>query len=158
MTASTVSALKSSFAFTARFSAALARNFVAGMARYMGHASFMKIFSVKDEVVALELFVEDGRILRPLYLGMDYERRPEGLYFACVYQTLQHAIEHGYGRIELGQKSYEAKARYGACQWPVAMYIKHLNPTFNRVLGRMVNQLLPRVDVAERTVLKNANV
>lgn len=134
----------------------LTPEFIVGMARYMGNASFMKIFSVEDEVVALELCVEDGDVLRPLYLGMDYERRPDGLYYACLYQTLQHAIEHGYRRIELGQKSYEAKARYGAHRWPVAMYIKHLHPTLNKVLARTVNQLFPVVDVVERTVLKSA--
>ena len=129
--------------------------FVVALARYMGNASFMKVFSIEDEVVALELFVEDGDVLRPLYLGMDYKHRPDGLYYACLYHTLQHAIENGYGRIELGQKAYEAKARYGARRWPTAMYIKYLHPTLNKVLARLVDQLFPPVDVVERTVLKS---
>jgi hypothetical protein len=128
--------------------------FVAGMARYMGNTTFMKVFAVADQIVALELIVEDGDVLRPLYLGVDYRRRPDRLYYACLYHTLLHGIEHGYSRIELGQKCYEAKARYGANRWPVAMFVKHLQPTLNKVLARVLSRLFPPVDVVERTVLK----
>jgi uncharacterized protein len=128
--------------------------FVGAMARHMGDASLMKIFTVHDEVVAIALLVEDSDVLRTLYLGMDYTHRPDGLYFAWLYHTVLHGIEHGYSRIDLGQKSYEAKARYGAQRWPVAMYVKHLQPTLNKVLAHVTSQLFPPIDVTERRVFR----
>jgi hypothetical protein len=128
--------------------------FVVAMARHMGDASLMKIFTVHDEVVAIALLVEDGDVLRTLYLGMDYTHRPDRLYFAWLYHTVLHGIEHGYSRIDLGQKSYEAKARYGAQRWPVAMYVKHLHPTLNKVLAHVASQLFPPIDVNERRVFR----
>jgi hypothetical protein len=114
----------------------------------------MKIFTIDDEVVAIVLLVEDGDVLRALYLGMDYTRGPSGLYFAWLYHTVLHGIHHGFSRIDLGQKSYEAKARYGAQQWPVAMYVKHIQPTLNKALAHVVSQLFPPVDMVERRVFK----
>jgi len=128
--------------------------FVVAMARHMGDASLMKIFTVDDEVVAIALLVEDGDVLRALYLGMDYTHRLDGLYFGCLYHTVLHGIEHGYSRIDLGQKSYEAKARYGAQRWPVAMYVQHLQPTLNKVLAHVASQLFPPIDVIERRVFR----
>ena len=121
----------------------------------MAPARFLAVvFTVDDEVVAIALLVEDGDVLRTLYLGMDYTHRPDGLYFAWLYHTVLHGIEHDYSRIDLGQKSYEAKARYGAQRWPVAMYVKHLQPTLNKVLARVASQLFPPIDVIERRVFR----
>ena len=128
--------------------------FVVAMARHMGDASLMKVFTVDDEVVAIVLLVEDGDVLRALYLGMDYTHCPDGLYFAWLYHTVLHGIQHGFNRIDLGQKSYEAKARYGAQRWPVAMYVKHLQPTLNKALAHVVGQLFPSIDVIERRVFR----
>ena len=128
--------------------------FVAAMARHMCSASFMKVFSINNEVVAIALLVEDDDVLRPLYVGLDYARGAHVLYFAWLYHTVLHGIEHGYSRIELGQKSYEAKARYGAQRWPVAMYVKHLQPTLNKALAHVASQLFPAIDVVDRRVFK----
>jgi hypothetical protein len=50
--------------------------------------------------------------------------------------------------------SYEAKARYGAQRWPVAMYVKHLQPTLNKALAHVASQLFPPIDVIERRVFR----
>ncbi len=133
----------------------LTPSFVAAMARYMCSASFMKVFSIDNEVVAIALLVEDDDVLRPLYVGLDYARGADVLYFAWLYYTVLHGIEHGYSRIELGQKSYEAKARYGAQRWPVAMYVKHLQPTLNKALAHVASQLFPPTEVVQRRVFRS---
>jgi len=128
--------------------------FVTAMARHMQDVSFMKIFAIHDEVVAMALLIDDGDVLRAPYIGMDYTRRPDGLYFAWLYHTVLHGIQRGFSRIDLGQKSYEAKARYGAQRWPVVMYIKHLHPTLNKALAHVLSQLFPPIEVVERRVFK----
>lgn len=98
-------------------------------------------------VVAFELIIEDDSMLRPLYLGINYEEsKTYSLYFNSIYQILKHGIEREKKVVELGQTSYYPKLKVGARVEPLYLYMKFKRKPVQTLLKLPLKMLFPERD------------
>ncbi|MDH4156898.1 MAG: GNAT family N-acetyltransferase [candidate division Zixibacteria bacterium] len=77
-----------------------------------------------------------------LLAGIDYEHRDQyQTYFNLLNGIIAYGIEHGFGSIDLGQTTYQAKQRLGGKVEPVYFYLRCLSPVIH-LLVRCFNQVL----------------
>ncbi len=132
----------------------LNENFVRQMSILMRRNSFLQSFSIDGRTLALEMILEDGSILRPLYIGIDSRKVCKNIYFYCLISTLKYAIENGFKEVRFGQNSYEAKTRFGAVIQPLFMFVKHTNTIINKLMYRYKENFFPETKIIERRIFK----
>lgn len=132
----------------------LNEKFISMLSYHLGNCSYMQKITMDGEIMALELVVKDGGVLRPLYIGMNYKKMPKNFYFYCLLSIIKYAIDNGFNEVELGQNSYEAKIRFGAEVKPLYMFVKHRNRAIDRLLYKFRNSLFPETTYTERNVFK----
>lgn len=114
------------------------------------------LIKLNGEIVGFELIIEDDSILRPLYLGLDYEaNKIYSLYFNSIYQIIRHGIERNKKVIELGQTSYYPKLKTGARVEPLYLYFKFQNPVAQYLLKYPLKALFPERNYMPKNVFKN---
>lgn len=112
-----------------------------GVLSRMRGRSFCAFYFVEDKLLAANLIVHDEHVAIDKFFCMDGERgRPYNLYFLSWFTNLRYCLEHGLSRYQSGQAYYENKVRLGSKLTGNAMYFRHRNPFFQKLL-RLVSPL-----------------
>ncbi|MEK7799054.1 MAG: GNAT family N-acetyltransferase [Acidobacteriota bacterium] len=94
-----------------------------------------------------------------LLAGIDYaHHRQCQAYFTLVAEVVAEAIRHGATRLELGQTTYDLKARLGAEMSARWLYIKCPNPAVHLTLRVASRALFPTISPPPRRVFKDDGV
>ncbi|HSH75540.1 MAG TPA: GNAT family N-acetyltransferase [Longimicrobiales bacterium] len=90
-----------------------------------------------------------------LIAGIDYARnRRHSAYENLVTAVVKQAIEWGSCSLEMGQTSLPLKTRLGATPADRWLYLRHANPTWQRILSAGGPLLFPRATVPARRVFR----
>lgn len=120
----------------------LNKEFLHQINKNLGQFSKAIIVSKDQKIVAIELIVEDERILRPLYVGIDYQYNDEyKLYFNMIYLIIKMGIELKKDYVELGQTCYYPKRKAGAYIESIHMYIRFRNKLVNKIGGGVLSRM-----------------
>lgn len=112
-----------------------------GVLSRMRGRSFCAFYFVEDKLLAANLIVHDEHVAIDKFFCMEGERgRPYNLYFLSWFTNLRYCLEHGLSRYQSGQAYYENKVRLGSKLTANAMYFRHRNPFFQKLL-RLVSPL-----------------
>ena len=96
------------------------------------------------ELAGINLLLFGDQVMQNLFIGFDYETTQQyGTYFSLVIHSLRLALEHGCTTIDLGQDSYEFKARLGARPTPLTSYMKHRMWPVHFLLRASRGQMFP---------------
>jgi predicted N-acyltransferase len=86
-----------------------------------------------NQVLGVNLLLFGDERMDNLYIGFDYEQNERyNIYFSLVEHSLRLAMERGMRSINLGQASYEFKARLGAKPFNLTAYIQHRSWLVNK--------------------------
>lgn len=99
---------------------ARAARYMARLVEYFGHDGLVWLCERADRVVGFSLYLPFEQTLFGRFTGFDYEHAKSLDYFnLTIYEPVCYAVAHGFSRLHLGIKSYEAKLLRGAVASPL---------------------------------------
>jgi hypothetical protein len=109
----------------------------------MGDAAQVILFYRDDVLVAHALLLQDGELLRWLYVGRS-EASNDGLYLYIAYAVVAEALAMGVRQLEMGLTTYDIKLDLGATITPIKMALRARWGWMNPFVGlgyRVLNQV-----------------
>lgn len=119
-------------------------------------ASVLVLRRDDDSIAAYAMLLDDEPRLHFLYTGFEREAgEQECAYFRLLYEIVRYAIEHGFGRVNLGLTTLEPKLDVGAVPVPLYAWMRHRRPHLHRLfVGLGQGPFAPR-PVQPRHVFKS---
>ncbi|MGA1825529.1 MAG: GNAT family N-acetyltransferase [bacterium] len=123
--------------------------------KYLGESSAIIMVKREGILIGFTLLLFDEMTLIPLFTGLDYNYNDRySVYFNLLYKSIEVAIREGKRDIDLGITTLESKREMGAVAIPLYMYMKHLNPLFNKIVPRIFEKMIPQDTTGPRRVFK----
>jgi hypothetical protein len=104
----------------------------------------------KDRLaVGFCMVLKDGDTAVAHVVGFDYEaNRRAPVYLRLLHRVIEDSLALGCGQIHFGRTALEPKARLGALPTDTEVWLKHIHPVVNRLVGPLL-RLVPQ-DTAPR--------
>jgi len=108
-----------------------------------------------EKMVAFYTLMDNGNEMDAHYLGYDLSLNSKHkLYLNMLYFMVEEAIDLQTDTLHMSRTALEIKSSVGTVPEEVNLYGKHYNPFFNRILGSMLNLIVPEVDWEARNPFK----
>lgn len=117
----------------------------------MGENIFLLIARDKDGSAKLiELVMEDGEKLLPLYLGIDYDgQNTKTLYLNAIFRTIKEAENRNKKFVEFGQTSYYPKVLSGALVEDVFYGFYSYHKTINMLICKALSRIFLPIKIPQ---------
>jgi hypothetical protein len=102
----------------------------------LGDSLRVVLYRVADASVGFAVSLRSGDVVEAMLVGMD--DRVNGthkLYQNILYDFVEHAIDVGATRLDLGRTALEIKSSMGARPYDFPIYVRHPSPPLNWLLG-----------------------
>jgi len=108
-----------------------------------------------DKMVAFYTLMDNGNEMDAHYLGYDLGLNAKHkLYLNMLYFMVEEAIELQTDVLHMSRTALEIKSSVGTTPEEVHLYGKHFNPLLNRILGAMLDLIVPKVEWKPRNPFK----
>ena len=122
----------------------LNREFFVALGKNFGDRARILTFTRDRRVVGWVALLRDRGVVYDLFHGIDYDEIARSqLYFNQLAEVIRFAIQRGAHRLELGQSSNVAKARFGSSTKPLWLALRHTNPVIRALQLQNLLQNLP---------------
>lgn len=133
----------------------LSSEFFSNISQRLGNRTFVTLFWRGDTIVAFTLYFDNGDVLIPLYIGVDYAHNSEAsLVFNANFDWVQTAIELGYRKLDLGITTYTPKMRVGAHLEPLTVLVRHRYSWLTLPTVSIYRWLTPQQEISSNNVFR----
>lgn len=134
---------------------------------YLDKAYFLGLIKVKPNKFRVNGLFKDGKMVAfyslmdnahemdAHYLGYDLKLNgSHKLYLNMLYYMVEEAIELGKDELHMSRTALEIKSSVGTIPEEVSLYGKHFNSILNGLLGKILEQIVPKVEWKPRNPFK----
>ncbi len=135
----------------------LTPEFYTEISQNMGPHSKALLFYAEGQLLGHVLLLQDGDLLRWLYVGRNISER-DSLYYYIIHTIIETAISVGARKVEMGLTTYQIKQDFGAKLVPIYIAIRLTIPFFNPLLSPIYNFLHKSEQYPTKRVFKGEAV
>ncbi len=133
----------------------LHENYFTGLKKHLGDNLTFMTYWLDDKMVGFYTTIGNGNHLSAHFLGYDKsENKDCHLYLNMLYDIVEQAIHQKKSHIDFSRTAIEIKSTIGAVDFPLYLYIKHINPIWNKVVSPVLNLVKPKMDYIIRHPFK----
>ena len=133
----------------------LSESFFQNFDKYLGKEAVMISVMKDNRLIGYMLLLFSGKTLIAKFPGLDYTYNKECcVYFNLFYKAIELAIETEMDDIDMGITTLDPKKDMGSGIATLNMYMRHSNPSLNKIIPILFDMITPPDTTGPRNVFK----